>query len=373
MANLITLAIHTRQYALQLKKLLENEGIAATLQNVNPDNTTLSPGVRIRINESDLPLALRIVENTDIFTLPADDENGQNHTILVPVDCSEVSLKAAEIAIVIAHAHNCSVTLLHTYLNPYTATNIQLADALTLELNTGDEIRQQVELVATRKLAHLTDKLKELLLTGRLPSVKIKTKLVEGVPEDAIRSFDKTNNPYLIIMGTRSATRKEAEMIGSVTAEVLDKNRHTVLTVPEGANVKQLHPSQLRNILFLSNLETEDILAIDTFRRIFQEKDMNLTIAHIAGKRKPFGHSATESLMALADYCNKNMSNINCQIQNFDSDNAFDDMLNYISESKINLVIVPNKKKNALARFVNPTIANRILMRTDIPLLVVRV
>ena len=58
--RLITLAIHTYEKALPIKNLLEREGVAVELNNVNLAAPEVSPGVRIRIKESDLPFALRL-------------------------------------------------------------------------------------------------------------------------------------------------------------------------------------------------------------------------------------------------------------------------------------------------------------------------
>ena len=46
-----------------VRTLLENEGIRVELNNVNLEVPCFSSGVRVRIRENDLPLALRIVEN----------------------------------------------------------------------------------------------------------------------------------------------------------------------------------------------------------------------------------------------------------------------------------------------------------------------
>lgn len=90
--RLITVAIHTYEKALLLKSLLESEGVRATLQNVNLAQPVVSSGVRIRIHESDLPLALRIIENSDLFCAPSErvnpTETKLRPTVLVPVDCS---------------------------------------------------------------------------------------------------------------------------------------------------------------------------------------------------------------------------------------------------------------------------------------------
>ena len=79
--RLITLAIHTYDKALALKNILESEGVIAVLNNVNLENPTISSGIRVRIYEKDLPLALRIVENPEIFTISANKE--EDNFILV--------------------------------------------------------------------------------------------------------------------------------------------------------------------------------------------------------------------------------------------------------------------------------------------------
>ena len=68
MSRLITLAIHTYERALLVRTLLENEGIRVELNNVNLEVPGFSSGVRVRIRETDLPLALRIVENQELFS-----------------------------------------------------------------------------------------------------------------------------------------------------------------------------------------------------------------------------------------------------------------------------------------------------------------
>ena len=102
--RLITVAIHTYDRAHQLKTLLESEGIAVTLQNVNLTNPSISAGIRVRIKECDLPQALRIIENIEILAPEAvrtlHDET--HPSILVPIDFSDSSLKAALVAFRIA-------------------------------------------------------------------------------------------------------------------------------------------------------------------------------------------------------------------------------------------------------------------------------
>ena len=89
--ELVTVAIHTYERAVILKGILESEGIDVYLHNVNLIQPMISAGVRVRIKESDLPAALRIIE-----TLNFGEENRsqekikpENKMILVPIDFSD--------------------------------------------------------------------------------------------------------------------------------------------------------------------------------------------------------------------------------------------------------------------------------------------
>ncbi|MDE6368131.1 MAG: DUF2007 domain-containing protein, partial [Muribaculaceae bacterium] len=69
-SRLITVAIHTYDKAVALRSLLESEGIEVSLQNIHTEHPQVPTGIRVRIHESDLPLALRIIENREIFIAP---------------------------------------------------------------------------------------------------------------------------------------------------------------------------------------------------------------------------------------------------------------------------------------------------------------
>ncbi len=103
MSRFITVAIHTYERALSLRSILENEGIEVELNNVNLEVPGLSSGVRVRIREEDLPLALRIIENAELFGVNSSGTaQTLSHTIMIPVDLSENSFKAASVGVRLA-------------------------------------------------------------------------------------------------------------------------------------------------------------------------------------------------------------------------------------------------------------------------------
>lgn len=367
----ITVAIHTYDRALELKAMLENEGITATLQNVNLEKPVVSSGVRVRINEDDLPLALRIIENPDIFRTNGSAAQDANRFILVPVDFSEHSMKAVHIAFEIAELHKAEIAFLHSYIDPYVTGNVQLSDALTFDLAADSEARKQIEQTAQSMMQHFADRVRERIKRSELPAIKFTTNVVEGVPEDAIANFAKENTPYLVIMGTRGAKRKSAEMIGSVTAEVLDKCRITLLSIPETFDAPT--PFKPKNIIMFSNLEQEDILAIDTMSRIFSDSEANVTIAHVPGKKRTFESNEQQSMQSLLNYCTKNYPRFKFAVEHISLENAQAEYSDIKDKRNIDLIVIPNKRRNVFARFFNPGLAHRILDNGDLPMLVIRV
>ncbi len=189
--RLITVAIHTYERAHRLKSILEREGISVTLHNVNLTNPSISSGVRVRIKECDLPQALRIIENIEILTQSYSVESGdsQKGTILVPVDYSENSLKAALVAFRMASALNTNIHILHSYIGPSFSRQavMQLSDSLTFDNHTDPtgeiEADKSIAGIANKSMKNFEEKLRDKIRSGVIPGVPFSTETTEGLPE----------------------------------------------------------------------------------------------------------------------------------------------------------------------------------------------
>lgn len=368
--RLITLAIHTYDYARRLSELLERNNIPVTLQNVNLENPTLSPGIRVRINESHLPMALRIIENQDLFQPNEPTIEVTPNEILVPVDFSEYSLKACRTAIELASYHKASITLLHTYINPIYAIRAQLSDVLSFDENL-EEANNQIAIrsEAERQMNELSESLRNQMKQGLIPLVKFTTLVSEGVPEDVINQYAKEHHPMLIIMGTRGADTKDREMVGSVTAEVLDTCRQPMFTIP--GNISPMERKSEYNALFFSNFDQDDILAIDTLFQLLPFKNINMKLVKLPSKKSVVDpDSALEKLRkyCMDHYPHHTFTSDSVAMTNVEGD------FNRIAETyHIDLIAIPSKKKSVFARLFNPGIAHRLLFHADIPMVVIPV
>ncbi len=114
--KLVTVAIHTYEKACILKSILESEGIPAVIHGIKMIEPVIPGNVRVRINESDLPRALRIIEDVDFVSHEVAEELEEtNREILIPVDFSDYSLSACEFGFRLASDMDCTVKLLHAF------------------------------------------------------------------------------------------------------------------------------------------------------------------------------------------------------------------------------------------------------------------
>ena len=365
--RMITLAIHTYEKAVVLKSTLENEGVSAVISNVNLSSPTISSGVRVRIYEKDLPLALRIVENPEIFS----SNTGFQSTIpsiLVPIDFSDYSYRACLMAFSLAKLHKAKISIIHSYMYAHTLDKIRQMGEQDFSIG---ELNEKIEKVASEEMTHFSSKLKEQIKIGVIPAIKFETTIVEGVPEDSIGDYSKALKPQLIIMGTRGAGKKEKELIGSVTGEVLDTCQFPVFAVPESANIFEI--TELKHILFFCNNEQEDIVALDTMYRLLPNISLNVTIANVPHKSVPIIDSFVSTENDLISYCKENYPRFNFNLRSISLDNIKSEFDHISTYQQIDLIVVPNKKKNVFSRFFNPSLAHKILLHADIPMMTIPV
>lgn len=363
--KLITLAIHTFEKAQILKTLLETEGIEAYIHNVNQIQPVVSAGVRIRIKESDLPHALRIIEDSKWLDESDDVEKKESKQILIPVDFSDYSIKACELGINYAYKTGGDVMILHAYFSPYFPSAIPVGDTLTYQLNESDSIQQVIKRVQKdmdNLCAHITRKMK----SGELPKVKFDYLLREGLPEEEILKYSKERSPKLIVMGTRGKNQKEADLIGSVTGEIIEANKTPVLAVPENVTFHTL--SEVKNIAFATSFNQRDLVVFDKFMELIKTYDVNIHLFNISTSRDEWNEIR---LSGISDYFKKHYPDANITHTVLDDGDLLLAVEKFVRDKEIDVIGLSTHRRNILARLFNPSIARKMLFHTDTALLVI--
>lgn len=365
--KLITLAIHTFEKAQILKTILETEGIEVYIHNVNQIQPVVSAGVRVRIKESDLPHALRIIEDSKWLHEEEMKEeveaNNNKKKILIPIDFSDYSIKACELAIRYAHKVNAEVMIMHAYFSPYFPSAIPMGDTLAYQ-NDEESVQNVLNRVQVdiKGICTLIDKKMD---AGEWPKVKYDYVLREGLPEEEILVYSKEYHPELIVMGTRGKSQKDMDLIGSVTGEVIEASKIPVLAIPENVPFEDL--GKVKHIAFATSFNQRDLVAFDKFMTLIKNYNMQIHLFNVSTSKDEWNEIR---LTGVSEYFKKQYPDSDIVYKVLDDGDLLLAIEKFVREEHIDVITISTGKRNVLARIFNPSIARKMLFHTDTPLLV---
>jgi len=363
--KLVTLAIHTYQKAQIIKTILESDGIEVYLHNVNLIQPVVSSGVRIRIKESDLPAALRIIENSELYK-EEEQEQILKRTILIPVDFSDYSLQACKLGFHYANDISAQVTILHTFFTPLFPNTVIHNEILPYQ-STDNEKSAALENKAQKELKEYRAFILDKIQRKEWPDVPFQTVLRNGLPEEEIVNFANEKKPELIIMGTRGKNKKDADLIGSVTAEVLEMTRFPLLAIPEQTPFEQL--SGIKRIAFGTSFDQKDLVVFDKLFKINQMYSVEYFLFHISHDPDIWDEI---KLAGIKEYFLKQYPDTSIQYKIISANDFILNLEQFVREESIELIALPSYTRNLFARMFNPSIARKMLFHTNTPLLAIR-
>ncbi len=366
--KLVTVAIHTYEKAQILRSILESEGIHAVIHGINLIEPSIPGNVRVRINERDLQEALRIIETVD-FTSKVELEEAPevNREVLIPVDFSDYSLIACEFGFRLAKDMNCTVRLIHAFFTPFYPASVPFGDSFTLQA-TDKDLYQDVKNKTAREMDKLVGMINKKVEEGSIPDISYTTTLAEGLPEEEIILYSKKKRPAAIVMGTRGKNAKELDLIGSVTAEVMDGSRTPVFAIPEQSKAR--NPSDLKRIVFLTNFQEREFKAFDIMMNFLKPYKVKMYLAHIAKKEDVWNEI---KLSGLQKYLAKNYPQMETEYKLIDQSESLEVSLEkFVEDNEIDLISLSSSRRNIFARMFNPGIARKMLFHSDTPLLVIK-
>ena len=129
--------------------------------------------------------------------------------------------------------------------------------------------------------------------------------------------------------------------------------------------------SQVRHVAFFSNLNPQDILSFDTFTRLLDINGLDISIIPVVEKRDAaYLEKATSQLM---QYCTEHYTQCRFRLEPITLDDDLVALQQYMTDSHVDLIAVPNRKRNIVSRLFNPSIAHKVLFQSDVPMIVVPV
>lgn len=264
--------------------------------------------------------------------------------ILVPIDFADYSVKAAYLAFELAESWGSEIVFLHTF---------------------GDEVSKRETMERSTKLQALFDTER---MQGRFSSVVYSVVMKKGVPEDAIKRFIKTNNPRIIVMGTRASDQKVDELIGSVTSEVLSFTSVPLIVVPDNSPIHSY--ASVKNICYATNFSSKDADVFEDLMNRMRRYDFNVSFVHVLENNEPASafQPKLDAFQAFVDsrfpQLNKKYVMLPCE------DDIIHTLDKYMKDNDMDILTVKMSSGRGLYQMFVVSLAQRLVYSAKNPLLV---
>ncbi len=366
--KLITIAVHNYARAEIIRTRLEAEGVECYLKNINLIHSAISGGVKVRVNSKDIEKALRIVEKLsdqfrDEYDNEAEEAGRSVQRILVPIDFSDYSVNACRYAIGLAEKLNAEIKLMHVYYNPV-VNSMPLTDTYYYQVNM-DEIIREIELRAKTNMEEFYKDLKEKIEKDAIQGVKLDYDLVRGIASDEIISKSEEYKPDVIIIGTRGQGEKENDLIGSVTAKIIEETKVPVLVIPEDSLYEGIATI---NILYATDFDDSDYKALKRLMNILSPFEFRLFCVHVGTKDTNVWDQAKMS--SLKEKLNTQYPDYDIECSLLEQEDFLQGIQEIIRDKRIDILSLVTHKRNLISKLLNPSLARKVLFHTNIPFLV---
>lgn len=371
--ELVTLAIHTNEKAKILKSILEENNIEVQIDSVDKgEHNSVSAGVRVRIKDSDLPKALGIVESLNLFSYSDEKtvriDDGKKR-ILVPIDFSDYSDKALEVAFNMAKEIDAKLKILHVFYNPYYPSALPMAQAFDYDAEGVDNNKNILDKVRAKMLDFCT-LIDKRMSTGELPTVNYSYSIREGVAEEEIVEYSEDYRPTLIVMGTKGKSKNDNTPFGSVTAEVIEMTRTPVFAIPVDTHITD--SDSVKHISFLTNFTQRDLISFDFLVNVLKPYHLNISLTHINVVNKKGDKWSESDIQRIRDYLKKQYPDLNIGYKLIDADDMLEALVNHIEEDKVDILTLNTSKRNIFARMFMPSISRKMIYKSSVALLILR-
>lgn len=362
--KLVTLAIRTYHRAQMLKSVLEEHGIETAIHNLNLEHPEMAVGVRVRIKESDLPRALKIVEEME-SSWEHDIAEKASIQVLVPIDFADMVPRVVDYAFNFAEVLAAEIVFLYVYFSP--AFTISTSHELSTYSITDGELLRRIISSANADVENMSNLIHTRIDNRELPNVSFSFEIKEGVPEDQILDYTKKHKPALVVMGTHGKNINN-ELIGSVTAEVMEACVSPIFAVPMHGNMQS--PKEIKRVAFLTNFDQKDLIAIDRAISLLTNDGLEMYFIHASDKNEPWSEVM---LAGIKDYFANHYPNLKTNYALIGSKESLSILDDYLTKQEIDVLAFNTRKRNIFSRLFHPSLAYKMVLHTDTPLFVTHV
>ena len=345
-----------------LRSLLEAENIDCFIEDVDFLQDAIDTGVRVRILEKDARLAFPILEK--MLGKVIEDIKKRENYILVPVDFSDYSLKAALVGFDIAEKLDSKMVLYHSSPQPEFLT-IPYSDVIVYDsalfLN-----YEMTEKETSKKFEAFLNKLTASIEPARWKKAKLEYIVKIGEADDDILAYIQVHPPKMVVMGIRGEDAKSGDLIGTTTAAVIFNTRVPVLAIPEQAASDWLN--HFKTVVYATNFESCDFIAMDRLIKLVKPFECKVICLHVNhGNNGELDEAMLEGMREAL--CEKYpYAAFDCRLVH--SPNLPEAIDRFIQDNGINALALTTHRRNLFTRLFNPSIARKMILHSKTPVLV---
>jgi nucleotide-binding universal stress UspA family protein len=337
------IAIRTAQYAnvtLNIKETTDtNEILGTDIQSIPAYqlNEKISSKGDMEIDQFIKQMQISILRETGF---------GKLRPIIVPVDFSETSEKAALFAIHIAKKVGAAIHLIHAY-----HTSPQDLENGVIDRTSLDHRKE--------KLNSFTTKMNSISLSGNEPFID--SYLEHGLTGDTILKASQDINKAWIIMGSNKKANRLRSMFGSISTKVALESTCPVFLVPPAHDFQPFN--RIAFCLSDQSIEEDTIKQVCSLAELFNS-DLFLLHASSSGN----DNISHKVVTLIASYYPKNK--ITYQHLNSSSDHPVEVIRNFSEANSIDLLVIRKSSGGLFYDIFHKSFTKKMSLSSKLPLFI---
>ncbi|MBT8261254.1 MAG: universal stress protein [Bacteroidia bacterium] len=272
-------------------------------------------------------------------------------TLLVPIDFSDHSEYALEVAAKIAKRHDSSIVALHMM-------------GLSQAVLTKDDSQEVFEAMYYMKLAE--KRFKDFLDRDYLEGIEVQTTVQNYKLFHEIDQVAQEFKADLIVMGSHGSSGLREVFVGSNTEKVVRNSEIPVLVVKN-----KMGDEAMNKVVFANNFDNENVSSFLKARKLFSTLDVDMQLVYINTPGDGF-KSTQEMEEKVADFFVE--ANVNGEysvndVKYFSAYSIEEGIFAYSNKVNADLIAIPTHGRKGLAHFFTGSISEDLVNHSDLPVI----
>lgn len=284
----------------------------------------------------------------------------RKHTLIIPLDFTDVSKIAVRYAIQLAHKGQVRLVFLHGYTPHY-------GPPIGMAMSTGSITSSMPQLphataIDQKKLANQT--IKDFLGNfEQLSKLDYSTVIGLGETVDVICKTAADENADMILMGTQGAEEIEGFFVGTLSEKVSRKAPCPVMVVP-----KDVESYSLDTVcLAVDTNHLASSIDFDILEELLLVSQGKLHIIHISEN----GDKALKE-HELKNHFKESFPHLEASFHVFYDDNPSEGITEFLDEYSVDLLVLVHREHGFFKRLFRPGVRKSMVFKSDRPLLILK-